>query len=194
MCRFTLPVCLLRGFVFAAIGRSWIEYVRESTIVVADCTFCDHHRRMVAPNGFRVGAHVVYSLHAHIIFTPKCRRRVITPRVFETMRVARRQVCAVYDAELVESNYEADHVHLLVSYPPHVSLSVLVHRLKGVSARRVRQFQYPEVRRYLWGKRFWTAAYCVVSCGGAPLEVIRRYVQQQARAPSLSVGGASPPA
>lgn len=113
---------------------------------------------MVAPKGFRVDAHVVYSLHAHILFTPKYRRRVITPKVFETMRVAWRQVCAAYDAELVESNYEADRVHLLGSYPPRVSLSVLIHRLKGTSARRVRQFQYPEVRRYLWGKHFWTAA------------------------------------
>lgn len=148
---------------------------------------------MVAPRGFRVGAHVVYSLHAHIVFTPKYRRRVITPRVFETMRVAWLQVCAALDAELVESNFEDDHVHLLVNYPPKVSLSTFAHRLKGVSARRVRRFRYPEVTRYLWGKHFWTEAYCVVSCGGAPLEVIRRYVQQQTGSPSSSGGSASPP-
>lgn len=141
-----------------------------------------------------MSARTLCTASTHIVFTPKYRRRVITPRVFETMRVAWRQVCAAYDAELVESNYEADHVHLLVSYSPRVSLSVLIHRLKGTSARRVRQFQYPDVRRYLWGKHFWTAAYCVVSCGDAPLEVIRRYVQQQAGVPSLPVGGASTPA
>lgn len=149
---------------------------------------------MVAAKGFRVSAHSVHSLHAHLVFAPKYRRKVITQRVFETMRVAWRQVCEPLGVVLAETNFEGDHVHLLLSYPPKVALSVLVQRLKGTSARRVRMLRFPEVTRYLWGKHFWSESYCVVSCGGAPLEVIARYVRSQAGAPPIPGGGASPPA
>ena len=148
---------------------------------------------MAALDGFRVGAHVVYNLHAHVVFAPKYRRRVITQRVFETLRVAWLQVCEALNTTLVESNFEGDHVHLLIAYPPKVRLSSLVQRLKNHSSRRVRRFRYPEVTRYLWGNAFWSSSYCVVSCGGAPLEVSRRYVQQQAGSPSSSIESASPP-
>ena len=110
------------------------------------------------------------------------------------MKGAWETVCREFECELTESNFEGDHVHLLLSYPPKVALSTLVQRLKGTSARRVRAFRFPEVTRYLWGKHFWSESYCVVSCGGAPLEVIARYVRSQAGAPPIPGGGASPPA
>jgi hypothetical protein len=67
-----------------------------------------------------------------------------------------------------EANYEADHMHLLVEYPPKVALSTLVNSLKGVSARRLRQAGLPDVQRKLWGQHFWSPSYCAVSCGGSP--------------------------
>ena len=94
------------------------------------------------------------------------RRRVISARVFEVLRESWREVCVHFESMLVESNFEPDHVHLLVKYPPKVALSVLVNSLKGVSARRIRQANFPEVQRALWGPHFWSPSYCVVSCGG----------------------------
>ena len=129
---------------------------------------------------FRTGRHVVYNLNAHLVFIPKYRREVITARVFEVLRESWREVCVHFESTLVESNFEPDHVHLLVKYPPKVALSVLVNSLKGVSARRIRQANLPEVQRMLWGPHFWSPSYCVVSCGGAPLEVVKRYIQEQA--------------
>ena len=129
---------------------------------------------------FCTGRHVVYSLNAHLVFIPKYRRKVITARVFEVLRESWREVCVHFESTLVESNFEPDHVHLLVKYPPKVALSVLVNSLKGVSARRIRQANLPEVQRMLWGPHFWSPSYCVVSCGGAPLEVVKRYIQEQA--------------
>lgn len=134
---------------------------------------------MVAARGFRVGAHVVHNLHAHVVFAPKYRRHVITPRVFDALRVAWLHVCTDLEVTLVESNFEGDHVHLLIAYPPKVCLSALVQRLKGYSARQVRLLRLPEVTRQLWGRAFWSASYCVVSCGGAPLDVIAEYVRSQ---------------
>jgi len=130
---------------------------------------------------FRTGRHVVYNLNAHLVFIPKYRRKVITARVFDVLQRSWREVCAHFESTLVESNFEPDHVHLLVKYPPKVAISNLVNSLKGVSARRIRQANFPEVQQMLWGKHFWSPSYCVVSCGGAPLEIIQRYIQEQAR-------------
>lgn len=148
---------------------------------------------MTAPKDFRVGAHVVFSLYAHLVFATKYRRPVVTQRVFDVIRAEWLGVCAELDATLMESNCESDHVHLLVAYPPKLALSVLAQRLKGRSSRRVRQHRFPEVTKRLWGAHFWSASYCVVSCGGAPLEVIKRYVQAQAGAAAGPLMGASPP-
>lgn len=134
---------------------------------------------------------MVFKLHAHLVCIPKYRRRVITDRVFDVMRDAWTTVCADLNCELVEANFEPDHVHLLVSYPPSLALSVLVNSLKGVSSRRVRARRFPEVTSALRGPAFWSASYCVVSCGGAPLEVVKRYIQGQAG--STGDAASSPP-
>jgi putative transposase len=128
---------------------------------------------------FRTGRHVVYALTAHLVFVPKYRRKVITERVFGVLRTSWEATCADFECELRETGYESDHVHLLVSYPPKVSLSTLVNSLKGVSARRLRSAHLPEVERKLWGSHFWSPSYCAVSCGGAPLEIVKRYVEAQ---------------
>jgi putative transposase len=128
----------------------------------------------------------VYSLQAHLVFVPKYRRAVISERVFQTLRSAWEQVSTDFGCELRETGWESDHVHLLVGYPPKVALSRLINSLKGVSARRLRAANFPEVRNKLWGEHFWSPSYCAVSCGGAPLETVKRYVQKQR-------GGASSP-
>jgi putative transposase len=88
-------------------------------------------------------------------------------------------VCTDFECQLLEAGYEPDHVHLLVEYPPKVSLSTLVNSLKGVSSRRLRATRLPEVEAKLRGDHFWSPSYCAVSCGGAPLEIVKRYVEQQ---------------
>jgi putative transposase len=134
---------------------------------------------MASARDFRTGRHVVHQLQAHLVFVPKYRRGVITKRVFATLQSAWEQVCTDFECELRESGWETDHVHLLVSYSPKVALSRLVNSLKGVSARRLRAENLPEVRTKLWGEHFWSPSYCVVSSGGAPLDTIKRYIQKQ---------------
>lgn len=147
---------------------------------------------MPKSNELRRGRHVVFNLNVHLVFVPKYRRSPITARVFAVLRSAWETVCAEFKCELIETNYEPDHVHLLVAYPPKVALSTLVNSLKGVSARRVKAEAFPEVQRVLWGAHFWSPSYCAVSCGGAPLDVVRRYVEQQ-RGASTSTATAAPP-
>lgn len=72
-----------------------------------------------------------------------------------------------------------DHVHLLVEYPATVALSRLVNSLKGVSSRMLRAREFPEVQRRLWGGHLWSPSYFAVSCGGAPIEIVRQYIEDQ---------------
>ncbi|NUR02581.1 MAG: IS200/IS605 family transposase [Streptomyces sp.] len=90
-----------------------------------------------------------------------------------------REVCQDFEAELKQFNGEEDHVHLLVHYPPKVQLSRLVNSLKGVSSRYLRKEYDAHVRRYLWGGQFWSGSYFAGSCGGAPLAVVRQYIENQ---------------
>lgn len=145
-------------------------------------------------NGYSVGAHVVFKLQVHMVFVTKYRRKVITERVHAVMAEAFREVCAKLECDLVEVGYEPDHAHLLIAYPPKVTLSTLAQYLKGLSSRRVRARRFPEVARKLWGAHFWSPSYCAVSCGGAPLATVRAYVKAQRGEPSSSDGAASSPA
>lgn len=129
----------------------------------------------------RRGRTVVYSLHAHLVFTPIYRRKVFTEEMLYRCEAIMIEVCDNFGAALVEFNGEHDHVHLLVHYPPKVALSVLVNSLKGVSARLLRKEFGPHVRHYLWGGHFWSPSYFAASCGGAPLSIIEEYIENQKR-------------
>lgn len=126
----------------------------------------------------RTGRHVAYNLHAHLVFVTKHRRGVFDDAMLKRCAEIMREVCGKFEVELREFNGEADHVHLLVHYPPKVALSKLINSLKGVSSRYLRA-EY--TGRIGMGSAFWSRSYFAGSCGGAPLTVIRQYIEQQKR-------------
>lgn len=128
---------------------------------------------------YRRGRSVVCKLHVHLVFVTKYRRGVLSDRAREVIRGACAGVCADFGAQLVEMDGEDDHVHLLVEYPPTVSLSRLVNSLKGVSSRLLLAKAFPEVQAKLWGGHLWSPSYFAVSCGGAPIDIVRQYIEQQ---------------
>ena len=130
-------------------------------------------------NDLRRGRHVVYNLHVHLVFVAKYRRKVFTKEILDDMRGILESVCTDFEAQLVEFEGEDDHVHLLVNYPPKVSISKLVNSLKGVSSRMIRQKNYPSIKQKLWGDALWSPSYFAGSCGGVPIEIIRQYIEQQ---------------
>lgn len=120
-------------------------------------------------------------LHAHLVFKTKYRRAVFTDTMLTFTEHTTRGVCADLNAELVEFNGEADHVHLLVAYPPTVAISVLAQRLTGRTAYTVgREFTGACVRARMRG-HLWSPSYFAVSCGGAPLSIIKQYIDGQTR-------------
>lgn len=128
---------------------------------------------------FRAGRHCVFLLHAHLVFVTKYRRKVFTKEILQDFRKIFKDICYDFEAELVEMDGERDHVHLLIAYPPKVALSRLVNALKGASSRLIRKKQYPTITKALWGNTLWSLSYFAGSCGGASLETIRAYIEQQ---------------
>lgn len=125
----------------------------------------------------RRGRTCTFALHVHLVFVTKYRRGVFTDEHLTAMEQVLTDVCADFGAAVVEFNGEDDHVHLLVEYPPTVQLSKLVNSLKGVSSRRLRQQFLMRTHR----DHLWSPSYFAASCGGAPLAIIRKYVEQQRR-------------
>lgn len=126
----------------------------------------------------RTGRHCVFNIHVHLVFVTKYRRKVFTMDTLEKMREIFEKVCLDFEAVLAEFDGEGDHVHLLVNYPPKVPVSRLVNSLKGVSSRLLRK-EFPELERWYWKGVLWSPSYFAASCGGAPLSVIRQYIEQQ---------------
>ncbi|SNQ28252.1 IS200/IS605 family transposase [Acinetobacter apis] len=133
---------------------------------------------MINSQEIRTGRHCVFNMHVHLVFVAKYRRDVFSKDMLLTMQEVFGRVCIDFEAELVEFNGEHDHVHLLVNYPPKVAISSLVNSLKGASSRILRK-KHPEIRNKLWGNALWSPSYFASSCGGAPIGIIKQYIQQQ---------------
>src|SRR6266545_7388769 len=133
---------------------------------------------MADTRDYRTGRHCVFKLHVHLVFVTKYRRGVFTDAAHETLRTIFAKVCQDFEAVLVDTNGEDDHVHLLVAYPPKVALSTLVNSLKGVSSRRLRQ-QQPDITARYYKDVLWSPSYFAASCAGAPLSIIRQYIEDQ---------------
>ena len=126
----------------------------------------------------RTCRHCTFNLHVHLVFVTKYRRKVLNAQTRKRLNEIFTDVCHNFEAELVEMNGEDDHVHVLVNYPPKVALSKLVNSLKGVSSRLLRK-EFPELDNRFYKGVLWSPSYFAGSCGGAPISIIRQYVEQQ---------------
>ena len=133
---------------------------------------------MADENDIRHGRHCVFKMHVHLVFVTKYRRKVFDSPAIDALRGIFGRVCLDFESTLVEMDGEDDHVHLLVEYPPKVSISSLVNSLKGVSSRMLRK-QRPDMRRRYWKGALWSPSYFAASCGGAPISIVRQYIEQQ---------------
>ena len=127
----------------------------------------------------RKGRHAVWDCHAHLVFVTKYRRGAFTRPILEDCETIMRNVCEKFGCTLDEFNGEEDHVHLLVTFPATIQLSSLVNSLKGVSSRILMRDHGDHLRRYLWEGHLWSRSYYCGTTGGAGIETIRQYIQQQ---------------
>ncbi len=124
--------------------------------------------------------HAKYLLHAHLVFTPKYHKKIFTNEHLQTMKEAFESVAKKMGFEIVEFNGESDHIHLLIEYPPRLALSKIVNSLKGVSSRLLRK-KYPIFKKEYWRNNvsLWSRSYFVASVGGAPIEILKEYIENQ---------------
>ena len=127
----------------------------------------------------RTGRHCTFNLHIHLVFVTKYRRNVFTKALLKDLKIIFSNVCQNFEAKLSEFDGEQDHVHLLINYPPKMAVSRLVNSLKGVSSRLLRKKHSSHLNKYLWKNNLWSPSYFAGSCGGAPIEIIRKYIEQQ---------------
>lgn len=135
---------------------------------------------MTKQDEIRTGRHCVFAIHAHLVFVTKYRKRVFTSESLDILKDVMQKVCDDFDVELAAFEGEDNHVHLLINYPPQVQLSKLVNSLKGVSSRMLRQ-RMPSIANRYYKNVLWSPSYFAASCGGAPLSIIKQYVEQQDR-------------
>ncbi len=131
---------------------------------------------------FKRNRHSVFQLTVHFVFVCKKRGKIFNKEHLDYLETIFDSVLDDFESELLEFNGEEDPVHLLVSFPPKVAISVMVNSLKGVSSRRLKQ-QFPELERF-WSvvgskNALWSPSYFVSSVGGAPIEVLKKYIENQ---------------
>ena len=126
----------------------------------------------------RKGSHVQYDIQYHIVWTTKYRYKVLSGRIAERARELIRQSCNSMEVSIIKGSISKDHVHILVSCPPNLSVSKLVQQLKGKTSRVLLNENNILKRRY-WGQHLWSSGYFCRSVGTVTQEVIKEYIENQ---------------
>lgn len=127
---------------------------------------------------YRRSAHTVYELHCHFVFTTKYRKPVLRGEVAQRVRHLVREICRSHDVEILRGAVKPDHVHLLVSLPPHVAPSRLMQAVKGKTSHHMLS-EYRRLKREFWGRHLWARGYFACSSGNVTDEVIAEYIATQ---------------
>ena len=123
-------------------------------------------------------SHSVYLLYYHLILVVKYRREVFTDPVSDRAKDIFLYIAPNYGITLEEWNYDGDHVHIMFRAQPKTELSRFINAYKSASSRLLKK-EYPQIRQKLWKETFWSQSFCLLSAGGAPIEVIRQYIETQ---------------
>ena len=124
---------------------------------------------------YRRGSHSVFELHVHLVWSTKYRKRVLKKDVGYRLRELLRQVCSDQKVEVLSGVVAKEHVHMLVSIPPQVSVSKLVQKLKGKSSFKL-QREFASLRKEYWGQRMWARGYFACSTGNVTDDMVKAYL------------------
>ena len=131
---------------------------------------------------YRKSSHTIHDLRVHLVWITKYRYKVLTKQVGIRIRGIIRQICDANDIEIIQGRVSKDHIHLYVSYPPKLSVSEMVRRLKGRSSKRI-QDEFPQLGKKYWGKHFWGIGYAAFSSGHVTDEMIQEYLKHHDKHP-----------
>ena len=123
-------------------------------------------------------SHSVFLLYYHLVFVVKYRRKVIDDVVSDRLKEIFLYIAPKYNVTLQGWNHDKDHVHILLKSHPNTELSKFINAYKSASSRLIKK-EYPVIKKALWKEYFWSRSFCLVTSGGAPLEVLKRYIESQ---------------
>ncbi|MBR3151046.1 MAG: IS200/IS605 family transposase [Erysipelotrichaceae bacterium] len=122
--------------------------------------------------------HSVFAMYYHLILVVKFRRKVFDDLLSEYARDIFEKIAPSYNISLLEWNHDSDHIHILFKAHPNSELSKFINAYKSASSRLIKK-EFLEVRKRLYKEYFWSQSFCLLTTGGAPLEVIRKYIETQ---------------
>jgi putative transposase len=117
-------------------------------------------------------------MYYHLILVIKYRRKVIDDTISERAKEMFIYIAEKYNITLIEWNHDADHVHILFKGQPNSEISKFINAYKSASSRLLKK-EYPEICKQLWENHFWSKSYCLLTTGGAPIDVIKGYIESQ---------------
>lgn len=130
---------------------------------------------------WRTGRKCIFKNYIHLVLVTKYRRGMFNQKMLKRVHELIEETCNQMDCELIEFNGEKDHVHLIVNVHPKQAISHFVGKIKGKTSYFLRKEYWDTVKTKLWGNHFWSPSYCVVSVGGAPIDIVRKYIEEQKR-------------
>lgn len=122
--------------------------------------------------------HSVFKLNYHLILVVKYRKKVIDDTISNRLKQIFKNIAPNYHITLKEWNHDIDHVHVLLTAKPNTELSKFINAYKSASSRRIKN-EFPNMKQQLWKQYFWSQSYCLLTVGGAPLEVLKKYIESQ---------------
>lgn len=123
-------------------------------------------------------AHSVFLLHYHLVLVVKYRRQIFNDEISNRAREIFEYIAPNYNITTEEWNHDKDHVHILFRANPNTEISRFINAYKSASSRLLKK-EFPQIRQKLWEERFWSQSFCLLTTGGAPTEVIKKYIESQ---------------
>ena len=122
--------------------------------------------------------HSVFLLYYHLVLVVKYRRQVFDDTISVFAKDIFLRISKLHNITLEQWNHDKDHVHIMFRAHPNTEMSKFINAYKSASSRLIKK-NFPAVRRKLWKEMFWSRSFCLLTTGGAPVEVIRKYIEKQ---------------
>ena len=123
--------------------------------------------------------HCVFQLKYHLVLVTQYRKPCFTAEILKRLEQICHEQCKNWAIELIEFRGEEDHIHLLLEMHPNIRPSRFINSLKTVSSRLIRKEFSSHLEKYYWKPVLWTRAYCLITAGGAPIDILKQYIQKQ---------------
>ncbi|EOP48822.1 hypothetical protein IKQ_05449 [Bacillus cereus VDM053] len=122
--------------------------------------------------------HSVFLLYYHLALVVKYRRNVFDDDISDYAKDMFVRLSENYNITLIEWNHDVDHVHILFKAHPNTEMTKFINAYKSASSRLIKR-DFPQVKKKLWKEMFWSRSFCLLTTGGSPIDVVKKYIENQ---------------